>query len=215
MYRELVLSDRALYLPTCSHLLIVNKPSLLVDVRPLLLLLLSCTLCPGQVMYRNGMPVIAGQRLRERWIVCAADSECGRAAVSDALTTFQAPQDAPHSSPAAPRRRSLPLSSPPYTRSPDLQTPGSILAQTCTHLQSSTPPRFQRRWEPAHVKPARIRIYTRHQHSRQLPRCLSLMTTRFRNTRTHTSMHTRTHARTHRERDRKRGRERASVRARG
>ena len=160
LYRELVLSDRALYLPTCSHLLIVNKPSLLVDVRPLLLLLLSCTLCPGQVMYRNGMPVIAGQRLRERWIVCAADSECGRAAVSDALTTFQAPQDAPHSSPAAPRRRSLPLSSPPYTRSPDLQTPGSILAQTCTRLQPSNFARSQRRWEAAHVQPARVRIHT-------------------------------------------------------
>ena len=162
-------------------------------------------------MYRNRMPVIAGQRLRERWIVCAADSECGRAAVSDALTTFQAPQDAPHSSPAAPRRRSLPLSLPLHTRSHDLQTPGSILAQTCTHLQSSTPPRFQRRWEAAHVKPARVRIYTRHQHSRQLPLCLSLMTTRFSNTHTHTRTHARTHGQ--RERDRKRGWERASARA--
>ena len=156
-------------------------------------------------MYRNGMPVIADkhQRLKERWIVCSADSECGRAAVSDALTTFQAPQDAPHSSPAAPRRRSLPPSSPPHTRSPDLHTPGSILAQTCTHLRSSTPQRFQRRWEAAHVKPARVRIYTRHQHSRQLPLCLSLMTTRLRNT----------HAHAHTHRESASAWERASVRA--
>ena len=204
LYRVLALSDRALYLPTFSHVLIVNKPSLLVDVRPLLLLLLSCALCPGQVKYRNGMPVIAGQRLRKRWIVYAADSECGQAVVSDALTTLQAPQDAPHSSPAAPRRRSLPPSSPPHTRSPDLHTPGSILAQTCTHLGSSTPPRFQRRWEAAHVKPARVRIYTRHQHSRQMPLCLSLMTTRFSNTHTHAHTHThaRAHTRTHAHRER-------------
>ena len=133
-------------------------------------------------------------------------------AVSDARATLQAPQDAPHSSPAAPRRRSLPLSSPPYTRSPDLQTPGSILAQTCTHLQSSTPPRFQRRWEAAHVKPARVRIYTRHQHSRQLPLCLSLMTTRFRNTRTHAHTYTRTVR--ERETEKEGRKERASERAR-
>ena len=160
LYRVLVLSDRALYLPTFSHVLIVNKPSLLVDVRPLLLLLLSCALCPGQVMYRNEMPVIAGQRLRERWIPGAADPECRRAAVSNAWGALQAPPDSPHSSAAAPCRRSLPPSSPPHTRSPDLQTSGSILAQTCAHLQSSTPPLFQGRWEAAHVKPARVTIYT-------------------------------------------------------